>query len=356
MERFKKGLFIYILLFGMTVLLYGCGSEKIAEQETQSPPTEESTALEPVETGPVIGVSIYRFDDNFMKLYRLELKQYLEETYHARVLMRNAGGDQAQQNRQIMELIEEGCDGLIVNPVDTKASGKLADACSQAQIPLVFINREPAKEEQKRWKEQGMAVSCIGTDSKQAGSLQGEIILDTWNRGDKNGDGTISYVMIMGETDSQDSKYRAEYSIKALEEGGMKTEQLFSGHGDWKKEKGKELARTALSTFGKRVEVFFCGNDAMANGVLEAVEEAGLKPGNDVYVVGVDALEETVEAVKKGRIAGTVFNDYAGQSHKAAEVLMKMLEGEETENRYVVDYIKIAINHTFSDKAEKTGK
>lgn len=356
MKRIKKGLFMLALLLGTTALLYGCRPRENEKQEAKGQSFGESTAAEPVETGPVIGVSIYRFDDNFMKLYRLELKQYLEENYHARVLMRNAGGDQAEQERQIMELIEEGCDGIIVNPVEAQASGSMADACAKARIPLVFINREPLEEEQKRWKEKGMAVSCIGTDSRQAGTFQGEIILETPDQGDKNGDGVISYAMITGEKDNLDSRYRAEYSVKALENGGMKTEQLFLGHGDWKEEKGKELARTALAAFGKKVEVIFCGNDAMANGALEAVEEAGLRPGKDVYLVGVDALEETVKAVKEGKIAGTVFNDYAGQSHKAAEALVKMIEGEETETRYTVDYIKIAVTGTFSDKSKETGK
>ena len=53
--------------------------------------------------------------------------------------------------------------------------------------------------------------------------------------------------MIMGEKDNEDSNYRTEYSIKALENGGMKTEKLFSGHADWNKEEGRKLAEKALA-------------------------------------------------------------------------------------------------------------
>ncbi len=48
--------------------------------------------------------------------------------------------------------------------------------------------------------------------------------------------------------------------------------------------------------------VIFCNNDAMANGALEAIEEAGMVPGKDISLVGVDALQETVEYIKEGKI------------------------------------------------------
>lgn len=154
-----------------------------------------------------------------MKLYRSQLKQYLEETYHAEVIMRNAGGDQEEQNRQISQFISDGCEGIIVNPVKVSAAAGLVNTCGQAGIPLVFINREPKEEEQKRWHENHMAVSCVGTDSRQAGTYQGEIILELPDKGDINGDGVVSYAMLMGEEGNEDSRYRTEYSIKAWKKG-----------------------------------------------------------------------------------------------------------------------------------------
>lgn len=319
----------------------GKGKTETAAEETEhTEGSEESTGEN--EESLKIGVSIYRYDDNFMKLYREELKQYLEETYQAQVAVRNARGEQKEQLAQIGEFIESGVDGILCNLVDTNDAGAVAAACHEAGIPLVFINREPKQEEQEYWKDNQMAVSCVGTDSKQAGTYQGEIILETAKRGDFNGDGTVSCVMIMGEKDNEDSIYRTEYSVKALEDGGMKTEKLFAGYGNWKKEEGRKLAETALSMYGRRIEVIFCNNDAMANGAVEAVEAAGRVAGKDIYLVGVDALEETVRYIKEGKVTGTVLNDHEGQSHTAADVLVKMISGEEAETRYLVDYVKIS--------------
>ncbi|WP_312503392.1 galactose ABC transporter substrate-binding protein [Lacrimispora sp.] len=347
MKRLSKRIFVFFLIVWAAFLLYGCAPREQEKNIRESSASEAGTEEVREETGPKIGISIYRYDDTFMKLYRSELKQYLEETYHAEVIMRNAGGDQEEQNRQIGQFISDGCDGIIVNPVEVSAATGLVNACSQAGVPLVFINREPKEEEQKRWHENHMAVSCVGTDSRQAGTYQGEIILELPDKGDINGDGVVSYAMFMGEEGNEDSRYRTEYSIKALEEGGMKTDKLFSGNGDWNKDKGKKLAQEVLASYGSRIEVIFCNNDSMANGALEAVEEAGRVPGKDIYLVGVDALQDTVKYIKEGKIAGTVLNDHQGQSQTAADTLTKLIDGEDVDTRYLVDYIKVTAISTF---------
>lgn len=356
--RNQRRRILFPLLFCMIALFCGCAP---AEREESRPAGagSESSALETGgdESGPAqdklrIGVTIYRYDDNFMKLYREELRQYLEETYGAEVVMRNARSSQEEQNSQIKEFIETGCDGIIVNLVDTKGAKAAVEACNEAGIPLVFINREAPEEEQEQWEEQQMKVASVGTDSRQAGTFQGEIILETDNHGDLNGDGTVSYIMIMGERGSKDTLYRTEYSVKALEAGGMNTEKLFTANGDWKQEEGRRLAERALELHGRKIEVVFCNNDAMANGALEAIEAAGRKVGRDIYLVGVDALEDTVSGIKDGRVTGTVLNDHTGQSHVAADVMVKMIQGEKVERRYLVDYVKITSISTFHKHTE----
>lgn len=345
--KYLKKRMVILFLVAAALLAAGC-----AEKGSQLKPAESSdkeAGTEGIETaeGPKIGISIYRYDDTFMKLYRSELKQYLEETYHAQVIMRNAGGDQLEQDRQIREFIDSKCDGIIVNPVEALTAGRIADTCSQAGIPLVFINSEPSESEKKRWKERHMAVSSVETDSKQAGTYQGEIILESPLKGDRNKDGIVSYVMIKGEAGSEAVRCRSEYSVRALKDAGMSTEELFTGYGNWNKEEGKKLAAQALAAYGSRIDVIFCNNDAMVNGALEAVEEAGMIPGKDIYLVGVDALKETVGYIKEGKVAGTVLNDHQGQSKTAADTVIRLIKGEDADAAYLVDYIKVTMNSTF---------
>lgn len=349
MKWSRKGTLSAFLIMGIAFLLCGCNffSGQKEGKETKASETESVEVLE--ENGPKIGVSIYRYDDTFMKLYRSELKQYLEETYHAEVVMRNAGGNQEVQNQQVSQFIADGCKGIIVNPVNINVAGKLADATNQAKIPLIFINRVPKEAEQLRWKENQMAVSSVGTDSRQAGTYQGEIILESPKKGDLNEDGLISYVMLKGEPGNEDSEFRSEYALKALLEGGMKAEMLYEANGDWDRENGKKQAQEAFAQYGKKIEVIFCGNDAIAMGAMEAAKEAGFFPGKDIYLVGVDALQETVQAIQSGDIEGTVLNDHGGQARLAADTLVKMINGEKAETKYLVDYIKITTVDKFKE-------
>ncbi|MBO4818690.1 MAG: LacI family transcriptional regulator, partial [Firmicutes bacterium] len=67
----------------------------------------------------------------------------------------------------------------------------------------------------------------------------------------------------------------------------------------------------------------------------------GRKVGQDIYLVGVDALEECQQMVKAGTMTGTVLNDHVGQSHTAVDAAIKALNGEALENWYWVDYVKV---------------
>ncbi len=79
----------------------------------------------------------------------------------------------------------------------------------------------------------------------------------------------------------------------------------------------------------------------MALGAATAITSAGRTVGKDIYLVGVDALEECQQMVKDGTMTGTVLNDHIGQSHTAVDVTVKALNGETINNYYWVDYVKV---------------
>ncbi|MEG2603470.1 MAG: galactose ABC transporter substrate-binding protein [Clostridia bacterium] len=285
-----------------------------------------------------IGVCIYQFNDNFMTLYRTELQKYLEETYGASVTVMDGKNDQTEQTNQINSFIADGVDVLIINLVQSTSAATVIDLVKAANIPTVFINREPSEEDMGKWT--GM-ISYVGADARQSGTYQGQIIAETPNKGDFNGNGTVDYVMIMGDPENVDAQYRTEFSIKALEEAGLKANKLFEQRGDWMQENGQQLAATALAQFGKDIDVIFCNNDGMALGAYQAIKDAGRVVGEDIYLVGVDALPECVEMVNNGTMTGTVLNDHIGQSHKAADVAVEAGKGTQMDGYYWVDYVKV---------------
>ena len=295
-----------------------------------------------------IGISIYQFTDNFMTLYRTELVRYLTEDLGFNpdnVIVQDGKNDQAEQTNQINNFITDQVDVMILNLVQSSSAPQVTDMCNEAGIPVVYINRQPDETESDRWASDGLKATYIGADARQSGTFQGEEILETENKGDINGDGKVSYIMVQGDPENIDAQYRTEYSIKALTDAGVEVDELLLQRGDWDQAKGQQIVQDALTQYGDDVEVVFCNNDAMALGALQAIQAAGRTVGKDIYLVGVDALTDAVQNIVDGNFTGTVFNDYFSQAQGAANLAVKFLKGEEVDPVNMVDYVKVTADN-----------
>lgn len=325
----KKRILAILAVLTLLFTMVGCGNGGGGEQ-----PSGEATVVK-------VGVAIYRFDDAFMTLYRDELVAYFatlntdEVTYQVDVV--DSKNDQATQTGQVETFINDEYDVLIINLVQSSAAAQVIEKAKEADIPLVLINREPVEEDMELYDK----LTYVGADARQSGTYQGEIILETPTGGDINGDGVVSYVMLIGDPENVDAQYRTEFSVKALTDAGVEVNELFAQRGDWMRDKGQELCANALTQFGMEVEVVFANNDDMAIGAYQAIEAAGRVVGEDIYLVGVDALAEAVDLVNEGKMTGTVLNDHEGQSHAAADAAVKFVNGETVEKYVWVDYVKV---------------
>lgn len=353
----------------MVLSLAACGGSKPAET-TAAPATEATTAApaeaetteaakEEAETTAAdaaatvegkdpaevkVGISIYQFADNFMTLYREELKKYLVEEIGVKeenISIMDGKNDQGEQMNQIRNFITQGYDVMIINLVQASSEPTVTEECNAAGIPVVYINREPEAEREQAWVDEGIKATYVGADARQSGTFQGEEIAELENKGDADGDGVVRYIMVQGDPENVDAQYRTEKSIEALTAAGVEVEELVKMRGDWDQTKGQEITANALSQHGAKIDVVFCNNDAMALGALQAIEAAGRKVNEDIYLVGVDALVEVVEHVMNGKMTGTVFNDYFGQAHTAADKAMDFVNGKDVDNVYMVDYVKV---------------
>ncbi|RGY97798.1 substrate-binding domain-containing protein [Clostridium sp. AM58-1XD] len=355
------------LASGMVLSMAACGGSKT---ETTAAPTEakteaakedaaesteaakdateaakdaaDATAKDPAELK--VGISIYQFADNFMTLYRQELERYLVEELGVKkenISIMDGKNDQGEQMNQIKNFITTGVDVMIINLVQASSEPSVTELCAEAGIPVVYINREPEPEREQAWVDEGIKATYVGADARQSGTFQGEEIAELENKGDADGDGVVRYVMVQGDPENVDAQYRTEKSIEALEAAGVETEELVKMRGDWDQTRGQEITANALSQFGDKIDVVFCNNDAMALGALQAIEAAGRTVNKDIYLVGVDALVECVENVMNDKMTGTVFNDYFGQAHSAADIALDFVNGKDVPNVNMVDYVKV---------------
>ena len=349
-----KKIIALVLALMIIMSMTACGA-KPAETTPAAPAATEAAAAATEAAAPAgdvktykVGVAIYQYNDNFMTLYRQEIENYFKtletDTVKYEVTMVDGKNDMGEQTNQIDTFITQKMDVIICNLVQTSSAEVIIDKVVAAGIPLVLINREPlgdAGDESYPGIINNPTVCYVGADARQSGTYQGEIVLALPNKGDINGDGVVSYVMVVGDPENPDAQYRTEYSIKALTDAGVQVKELVKNVGNWDQTKGQEIVAAALTQYGDQIEVVFCNNDGMALGAAAAIEAAGRKVGEDIYLLGVDALDECQEMVQKGTMTGTVLNDHIGQSHKAVDVAIQALNGEPIDNYYWVDYVKV---------------
>ena len=350
-----KKIIALVLALMIIMSMTACGAKPAETTPAAPAATEAAAAATEAAAEPAgevktykVGVAIYQYNDNFMTLYRQEIENYFKtletDTVKYEVTMVDGKNDMGEQTNQIDTFITQKMDVIICNLVQTSSAEVIIDKVVAAGIPLVLINREPLGDDGDESYPgiiNNPTVCYVGADARQSGTYQGEIVLALPNKGDINGDGVVSYVMVVGDPENPDAQYRTEYSIKALTDAGVQVKELVKNVGNWDQTKGQEIVAAALAQYGDEVEVVFCNNDGMALGAAAAIEAAGRKVGEDIYLLGVDALDECQEMVQKGTMTGTVLNDHIGQSHKAVDVAIQALNGEPIDNYYWVDYVKV---------------
>ena len=165
----KKELQAVIAVLGLCMLVFGC--TKTAESENSKKQVK-------------IGVAVYNEED----VYVSKICGYLEdeifqyEKDHPGVEIRkkiaDARGSQQEQNDQIDQFISLDYDLLLVNIVDRTNAAVIIDKATQADIPVVFFNREPVREDIFRSDQ----IYYEGSDAKQSAILQADVIADALER------------------------------------------------------------------------------------------------------------------------------------------------------------------------------
>lgn len=328
--KLKKTLAV-MLACAMMASFAACGSSSASTESGEAAEGGSETTETTEASGdlPEIGVTIYKYDDNFMTYTRTAMENAAEGK--ATLIMNDSQNDQAKQGDQVDTMLQKGVKSLIINLVDPSAAPTIAEKAKAQNVPVVFINKE--------YPDGTNAIGydkCVyvGTTSEESGIIQGQLILDAWNANkdtwDKNGDGKLQYVMLMGEVGHPDAEARTKYSISTLNDAGVETEELANQSATWDTTKAKELMETWLGAHGDKIEAVISNNDGMALGAIEALKAAGYFEGDKFMpVFGVDALPEALDCIEDGTMVGTVLNDPLGQGTAAVDIALNYANGKE---------------------------
>ena len=281
-----------------------------------------------------IGVALYSQDDTFISTVAQNLERLAQEEesrigQKITLLVSDSRSNQTTQMDQVDRFLNRGCDVLCVNLVDRTAAAVIVDKAEAEGVPVIFFNRQPVSEDIQRWDQ----VYYVGASAPESGTLQGQLVLEAWmdnrKQWDRSGDGVLQYVMLEGEPGHQDSLLRTEYSIKALTDAGTEVERLARDTANWNRAQAAARVGQWLEEFGEQIEVILSNNDDMALGAIDALGETGRPMEDWPLIVGVDATAPALEAVEKGQLYGTVFNDSRGQAQAMIDLALALYEGED---------------------------
>ena len=250
----------------------------------------------------------------------------------------------------IKEFADAGCDIMCVNLVDRTAPGKIIKLARQNNIPIIFFNREPVREDLMQWDK----LYYVGCAAEQSGVMQGEIVADYLAKHpdvDKNKDGKIQYVLLEGEAGHQDAISRTDCSVKTIIQNGIDLEKLSYQFADWNRGQAENRVTQLISQYKNRIELIISNNDEMALGAVAAYKKSGYGKKEMPIIFGIDGLEDALEAIKNGKMQGTVYNDKEDQAMEIAKLVVDVFKGNSLQGHnlnqgkyYVSQYKKVDID------------
>ncbi|VEB96255.1 D-galactose/ D-glucose-binding protein [Cedecea lapagei] len=221
-----------------------------------------------------IGVTIYKYDDNFMSVVRKAIEKDAKASPDVQLLMNDSQNDQSKQNDQIDVLLAKGVKALAINLVDPAAAGTVIEKARAQNVPIVFFNKEPSRKALDSYDK----AYYVGTDSKESGIIQGDLIAKHWAANpawDLNKDGQVQFVLLKGEPGHPDAEARTTYVIKELNDNGLKTQQLQLDTAMWDTAQAKDKMDAWLSgPNANKIEVVIAKQRCDGNGCGRSAESA----------------------------------------------------------------------------------
>lgn len=216
----------------------------------------------------------------------------------AGVTLKFADAQQQQQNqvKAIRSFIAQRVDVIAFSPVVETGWETVLREAKNAKIPVILTDRAV------KVSDPSLYVSFIGSDFVEEGRRAGRWLLEYAK---KNGDKPLNIVELQGTVGSAPATDRKTGFAEAIA-ANPKLKVIRSQTGDFTRAKGKEVMEAFLKSEGKNINVLFAHNDDMAIGAIQAIEEAGLKPGKDIVVVSIDGVRGAFEAMKQGKLNVTV--------------------------------------------------
>lgn len=282
----------------------------------------------------ILGAGIYSASDNFNSYIGKAITNACDGIFKTNI--EDGQNDQSTQNNQVDTMLAKGASAVAVSVCDVTAAPTLIQKCKDAgNVPIIFFNKEITDYNVINSYENAYQVTSTGGD--YGASIQAQMVIDYWKEHpemDKNGDGKLQLVYLMGDPGHTASQPRCDYLKSTIEDAGIEIDLLAEDTGMWVTATAKEKMDAWVSKYGDEIECCVAGNDAMALGALSAVEAAGFNTDGEesskyIPIYGIDALPEILSKIESGEITGSVLQDAKTQGQTIVKMAENLTSGKD---------------------------
>ena len=221
----------------------------------------------------------------------------------------------------VRSFINQGVDAIVVAPIVEDGWDDVLNEAKEAGIPVILEDRTVSASDD-------LYEAWVGLDFKKEGVMAGEWAAENF------GDTATNLVVLEGTTGSAPANDRAEGFNEAIE--GTQIQLLDSQTGNFTRADGKTVMEGFLQKYGDTIDLVYAHNDDMALGAIDAIEAAGLKPGEDIKIISIDAVKDGMLALIDGKINFIVeCNPLLGEL--AAGLVKDVLAGDTVEKTVYVE-------------------
>ncbi len=217
------------------------------------------------------------------------------------IVLKFSDAQQKQENqiKAIRSFIQQRVDVIAFSPVVETGWEPVLREAQAARIPVILTDRAVDVTDASLW------ATFMGSDFVEEGRRAARWLVDFAPVKDLAAKGEVRVAELQGTVGSAPAIDRKKGFEEVLRDH-PNYKIIRSQTGDFTRAKGKEVMEAFLKSEGKNINVLFAHNDDMAIGAIQAIEEAGLKPGKDIYIVSIDGVKGAFEAMMAGKLNCTV--------------------------------------------------
>ena len=285
------------------LLLSGCGSATLEGDNKESGAVEEKEAKD-----LVIGVSLSTLNNPFFISVKDGIVDLAEEK-GSEVKVLDAQDDTSKQSNDIDDLIQQGVDILLINPVDSSAISPAVEAANGAGIPVITIDRS---------SEGGDVITLVASDNVEGGKIAAQYIEEISGKQAKVAE--LEGIPGASATNERGQGFD-DYAKDALDVVDKQT-------ASFDRAKGLTVMENMLQA-NPEIQAVFAQNDEMALGAIQAIQAAG-KTG-EIQVVGFDGTDDGLAAIEAGTLSATVAQQPAEMGKLAMQAAFDHFAGKDVE-------------------------